>query len=415
MPYISDFAQRLELPVPQPVTIAQVKSFGCSPRADHVGGRVALTNGYSFSFDHGAVELYSSPRSYYNIHGRRRSQDFYGPLNLTQNEAVQIARQTVKKLGYDDTVFHSDLPPKVNRPPYDGKDHIPRYLVKWLDPEAPKTPEPRETLEVEVDASTGQIQMLGILTKNAQRPDPPVAVHPPVIANLAQSQPYGGGTRIYALGQTYSNAFLSAILPQLCDYAKRAGLDMKLPITPANLDASRSVIGMVEGDPNAFLYLQNGGRFVYSHGQVIAFNAADAVSLPGNRDKLPKTCYGPVNVSPAEALAMATNVLAKLGYTAQVPQLTKSPELVPPRKDGTNYLARYFASWRQRGQDLPLAEVEVDATTPRLKSIYIDDSAIKQIWRRPPRVDAPLRDIYQQAPHQPTGAPPPRPNAPATP
>ena len=38
--------------------------------------------------------------------------------------------------------------------------------------------------------------------------------------------------------------------------------------------------GIVEGDPQAFIDMKSGDRFVYSHGQVIAFYSHDAMDFP---------------------------------------------------------------------------------------------------------------------------------------
>src|SRR5437764_888392 len=93
MPYVSDFAKGLALPIPQPVTVTQVQRFGCSPRSDHVGGRVVLTNGYEFSFDRGRVMLYRSPHSYFSLQDPDRVPELYGSVKISKKQALQIAHQ----------------------------------------------------------------------------------------------------------------------------------------------------------------------------------------------------------------------------------------------------------------------------------------------------------------------------------
>jgi hypothetical protein len=163
MPHISNFAKALDLPIPQPVTTAQVEHFGCSPRADHVGGRVILTNDYSFTFDVGTVVLYRSPRSFFSLQDPQRVPEFYGPIKIKTDEAVKIARDALKKLGYTESELHYDLPPKI-KPPLKNENHyVARYLIEWRDPDRPDNGSfgiPFTTAAVEVDASSGQIQML---------------------------------------------------------------------------------------------------------------------------------------------------------------------------------------------------------------------------------------------------------------
>jgi hypothetical protein len=419
MPYVSDFAQRLDLPIPQPVTVAQVERFGCSPRSDHIGGRIFLTNGYAFSFTHGAVVLYCSPHSFYSLQDPDRVPEFYGPVKLTEKQAVQTAREAVKKLGYSDATLSTGRPPKVTRPSSAAKGRVPRCLVEWIEPDqAPQAAMPRRTLEVEVNTSTGQIEMLGLLSKAAWRPDPLVAVHPPVIAGPPKSQPYGGGTKVYPVSPAYGRAFLAAILSQLSDYAKKAGLDAKLPITTNDVDMPHYYCGLVEGKPEVFLYLKTGDRFVYSHGQVTDFEAHDSCRIPAPNspleDKPPEKFYGPVKVSTEQALAVVTKAITQLGYPVQVPLLRKRPEIVPPRRDGTNYFARYFFNWWREGVELQIGVAEVDASTGKLKSLGIYERALPSIWRDPPKIDIPMDAVipdHDEPPPPPRVPIPPRPPA----
>ena len=62
---------------------------------------------------------------------------------------------------------------------------------------------------------------------------------------------------------------------------------------------------------------------------------------------------------------------------------------MPPRKDGTNYFARYFFNWWLPAGETQAALAEVDATTGELKCLLIDGSANTNIWRQPPKIDIP--------------------------
>lgn len=393
MPYLSDFAQKTGLPIPQPVIAAQVGHFGCSPRADHVGGRVILTNDYSFTFDRGAVLLYRSPLSYYSLQEPNRIPEFYGEIKIKKEEAVKIAHKTLTKLGYTDAELHLDHPPKVTPPPRSNGKQVARYFIEWLDPAEATIAGgiPTERVTVEVDASTGQIQMLGIQSKNARRPDPKLDVHPPVLESAPKSQPVGGGIQMQHVGKTYEAAFLAAILPQVSDFILKAGINAKTPITTNDVDMphyecwSEKTEGVL-----VVLYLKTGDRFVYRHGQVIEFDAIDSdrwcAPNSHREDKSPEQFYGPVKVSEKEALAVVMKAVNQLGYPAQIPRLKKKPEIVPPRKDGTNYFARYFFNWWPDGGGMQIAVAEVDATTGKLKSFYINDRASTQLWREPPKI-----------------------------
>ena len=417
MPHVSNFAKALDLPIPQPVTITQVQKFGCSPRADHVGGRVVLTNNYSFTFDLGAVVLYRSPHSYYSLQDPDRLPEFYGPVKVKKDEAVKIARSALKRLGYTDAELHLDVPTKVTPPKRNEGKMIARYLVEWIDPnQVSPGGIPLERTAVEVDASSGRIEMLGIQTKQARRPDPKIDVHPPVLASQPKSQLIGG-TKVYHVSEAYSRAFLLAILPQLSAYVERAGVDVKIPITTNDVDIAHYDCGFVEGFPRASVYLKAGDRFWYEHGQVTAFDARDAYRRPEpnsfSDDKPSARFYGAVNVSPNEAMSVARRAVDQLGWTAHVRELRKQPEVVPPRREGTNYFARYFFNWWPNKEDMQIAVAEVDATTKKLKSLYINSRANPQIWREPPKIDVPPM-IETNAP-EPASSQPTRALPPATP
>lgn len=395
MPYVSDFAKKLELPIPPP-TIAQVARFGCSPRADHVGGRIILTNGHSFTFDGGAVVLYRSPQSYYSLQEPERVSEFYGPVKVKKAKAIQIAHQALFKLGYTDDELYLDRTPKVKLPPRRQGKRVARYLIEWIDPEsATLGGMPLGRVSVEVDASTGQIHMLGIQTKKAQRPNPKIDVHPPVISGPPKSQSVGGGIQMHHVGKVYEHAFLTAILPQVSDFIAKAGVDIKTPIVTNDVDMPHYECWWEKNEGTlVVLYLKTGDRFVYRHGQVIEFDAADAERWVApnspHEDKPPEKFYGPVKVSEKEALAVVMKAIKQLDYPTQIPALKKRPEIVPPRKDGTNYFARYYFNWWPADKGIQIAVAEVDATTGKLKSLYINDRANPQIWRSPPKIDVPM-------------------------
>ena len=55
LPYITDFAKKLDLSLKTPITTNQVKRFLCDPRKGHVEGSIFLFNGDHFAFVDGVV------------------------------------------------------------------------------------------------------------------------------------------------------------------------------------------------------------------------------------------------------------------------------------------------------------------------------------------------------------------------
>jgi len=240
-------------------------------------------------------------------------------VKVKQNEAVKIARTAMKRLGYSDAELHLDLTPKITPPKRNEGKMIARYLVEWVDPnQISPGGIPLERTAVEVDASTGRIEMLGIQTKQAKRPDPKLDVKPPVLASIPKSQLVGGGTQMNHVGKAYKDALLAAILPQVSDFIRKAGIDAKIPITANDVDMAHYECWWEKTEGFlVVLYLRTGDRFVYRHGQVIEFDAIDserwcAPNSP-REDKPPERFYGPVNLSANEALSLVRKAVDQLG------------------------------------------------------------------------------------------------------
>jgi len=215
MPHVSDFAKKLDLPTPLPITQAQVRQFNCFPRSDHVGGRLILTNGCAFVFDHGRVENFESAHSFFYLQDPRRVSTFYGSIKITEAEALQVAHNAIKKLGYTDAMLASDRRPRIDPPQKDNGHFIARYHIRWYDPTRGGNPNnPPRSLEFEIDATTGQIQVVNIDNPNTYRPDIKLKVNPVVMGTGPTSAPVGIGRPVTPVSREYAVAFLKNILPQ---------------------------------------------------------------------------------------------------------------------------------------------------------------------------------------------------------
>jgi hypothetical protein len=394
MPYVADFAKSLSLPIPQPVTISQVQRFNCSPRTDLFGGKVILTNGYEFAFLHGRVEMFRNPKSYYELQDPRQVPKFFGPIKLKEQEAIGAAREAVRKLGYDEKLLFTDRTPQVTPPPKFGSNWVARYRLQWTDPSRGDPANPPPTVQFEVDATTGHIQTMYLFGWfDTFRPNPQVDVHPPVIGEGPKTQ-YVGGRRMMPVSPAYSNSFLAAILPQCEQYVKAAGFSVPLPIRTNDVSWASYSLGLIDGDPCAFLDLKTGQRFVYSHGQVIAFYSSDVMELPGREnprfpeyEKFQSRFYGRLNMTTNQAAALVRDTVQRLGYSLPVLHMDERPFFGGPRRWGTNWVARCLVFWDEPGQGATRVEAEVDMAARRLKSLYINDHANSNIWRSPPKLD----------------------------
>ena len=83
LPYVSDFATRLQLPISLPITEAQVR--GCLPNRDgKVEGLIVLTNDYRFWFERGHVQSFSVGTPYQRIQDGNMAYRYFGEVRITR-------------------------------------------------------------------------------------------------------------------------------------------------------------------------------------------------------------------------------------------------------------------------------------------------------------------------------------------
>lgn len=365
LPHVSDFAHKLDLPVPTPVNSAQVQEFKCDPRAGQTGGAVTLTNGFRFTFLDGHVCVYRSPQSYYSLQDPHLVPQFYGTVKLNEKEALQIARSAIKKLGYENAGFNADSPPLIIPPEKTEANYIPRYLFQWLDPNWPK-PEGAGAivpalLKVEVNASSGAVEMW-VATSGVTRPPSPNA-----------KPKLEGGQPTLPVSDAYARAFLNDILPQLSDFISAAGLNIPTPVTTNQIVATNYACRIFQGQPLVQLYLTNGDRFNYQQGHFDAFYAHDAMDIFPDTGRA-ENFLGHINMTTNEAIALGEGVIKNLGYNHQLP----TPIISYAFSRSSLPCTRYTYYWKHPDQDFPFASIEVDMETKTIKSIFLKDAAFQK-------------------------------------
>jgi hypothetical protein len=399
LPHVSAFVQKLDLPLHTPITPAQILHFKCDPRKDHVGGMVTLTNRFQFTFLDGRICVYRSPLSYFSLQDLDISPDFYGRFKLTENEAIRIAHQALKKLGYTDSQAHANTEPAISRPETLGKHVVPRYRITWLGPQRPGTRTPSNpvpaVLDIEVNAENSHIEMLSMSSRETQRPDPTVGVHPP----LAETQPKGpgllqNGSASWA-SKEYAGAMLTNLLPLISDFVSRARLPLRLPITTNDISPSNYTCVFDQGGPVAQLYLKNGDRFNFTHGHVSAYYAHDAFLKFPEMGRV-QDYLGKINISTNEAISFSKELLGRLGCTQKL-----NTDVGPPCYVPSENFTRFFITYTPPNQSVATANFEIDLRDKSVKSIFLDDPSL---WRTPPKIDIPGMPIHAQPPVNPDGA-----------
>ena len=198
LPQISDFASKLDLPMPQPVTAAQVREFRPSNIKDFIGGGLILTNGYWFASDHGCVCGFRSTDNIFHDDDPANSwpKYAYGEDNMTTNDAVVLARDALSKLGYKPELLGCDGPPRRFTGPYDMKDghHVPHCQMRWERYSETKTREEQvgnDCVTIEINMAKKAITGLTIASRKIWQTTPKLGVEP-ILEKDFKKQRIGG-------------------------------------------------------------------------------------------------------------------------------------------------------------------------------------------------------------------------------
>jgi hypothetical protein len=193
LPCVADCAKTLNLPIPQPITTSQVQRFGTSPVKDRIGGGLMLTNQYFFTFEYGIVTSFRCPDDYFTMADENweHLERYVGQDNMSTNEAVQLARDSFRKLGYKPEDFGVDGPPTTFLGPHDSKrlGHIPYCRVKWESPAPPEAMESdlkfaqsylltNYSVYFDINLQTKQVVAMWRCSRRFWKPNPEIDVVP---------------------------------------------------------------------------------------------------------------------------------------------------------------------------------------------------------------------------------------------
>jgi hypothetical protein len=164
LPHVSNFAKHLDLPIAQPITIEQVARFNTSPYKDNLGGGLLLTNYYWFVFSSGYVDSFHSPDDWFLNQSLEDVERFAGENNMTTNDAINFARSSFVKLGYQPEDFHVNEQPTSLEGPIDSKKigHVPYCRVIWKSPDATTREERMKSYMVRFDIDMQRKQIVGM-------------------------------------------------------------------------------------------------------------------------------------------------------------------------------------------------------------------------------------------------------------
>ena len=198
LPHFTEFAERLKLNVLLPIDRSQVKMFRVNPGVGIVGGWLVLTNNYEMWFTLGVVDSFRTPRNYFEIQNFANASKFHGRLRMTKDDAVAMAKQTLRNLGYKLEDVTHDWPMTIKGPWKDGTNVIPFFEVRW------ENPEDGFHTYIDIDAENETVVGLFLDTKTIRRPNPPIDVVPQINSN------YWKHAREHASQPTSTNSTLNS-------------------------------------------------------------------------------------------------------------------------------------------------------------------------------------------------------------
>jgi hypothetical protein len=357
LPHVTDFARKMELPIPLPVTVEQLDGFGCDHRLGDPAGGMRLTNGYIFGFRHGHINLFKTPSRYSDLQDPQLVPKFFGELRMTDQEAVELCRVTIRKLGYTEEMLYADLRPTIKYPERVGAKVVPRYMVSWTDPRGGRS------CEFEVNAQDKRIETVWFASDHLWRDPPKIDVVP---------QPKGGGvfkSRFGPVNPEYAKRLLPAILPEFTDYSRRLGLPISLPITTNHV--ASYTCQKFDGQVYADVILTNKHRFFYRDGTVQCYDAPDSFFDYTKTAVRVSDFVGRWRLKDSEAVRLAREALEKLGLPEEALFADETPSITKPRN--VSNVPRIQIDWTKGkdGVQWTKTMIEIDAEHGIVKSIYV--------------------------------------------
>jgi hypothetical protein len=373
MPYVSDAAKNLELPVPQPITQQQVVRCGITPyldsRGEWGGFGVELQGGWGLGFCWGYLRHFQTTNSYYSLQDPDEIPRFVGPVRMTQAEAVQMARDTLNKLNIPLEKVFAEQEPRVTQPPKTRTGIVPRYRIEWLDPRA------STSVDMEINADSKRVEQFLIAhNPNLRRPWPQIGVTPVLRSCPPRTNP------------EYARKLTPIVFQAVDDYGNKLGLPVPRPL--ATNHVARFSVEDNGGWPHCELELTNGWRFIYRNSMVNGYYAPDNLFDSDRRPILIKDFVGKQNITEAEAIKLIGRTLAKLNYPTNLVHMDFKPQIVKPALPSIPRHAFWWNLENEAHDDLvSKVEAEVDMEKGVLKSLYFDNKAL---WHHPPTIDVPL-------------------------
>jgi hypothetical protein len=386
LPYFTDYARKLDLPVHLPIKTSQVERFVPMPkirREDQIEASCVLTNGFVFGFRDGFVTGFINPHAYSILQDPQKVPLYYGTPRVTKDEAVALARKTITRLGFSLEDVLADTEPDI--PPFEtvGTNVVAVYKIQWLDPRSGS-----KFSEVEINAISKTVELIYFPEILAlRRPGPRVDVKPGV---LKPDEEMG---RMNALGDFMNHEYAWRLVPVVFkaaeNWGKTFGLNMPVPISTNQV--KRFYASNNGGSPYVEVTLTNDWHFVYQHRDIVRFRSPRCFFDSDNLPFRLKNYLGKWNFSKEQAVEIARQAVAKLGHPTGFDHTEVKPRITQPNEiNGVAAIPRLRIEWiypspqtaRQQWID-----VEVDCDQGTVEMFMFNDV---RLWGNPPDLGVPI-------------------------
>jgi hypothetical protein len=382
LPLFSDFAHKLRLPVPYPLTRGDIVDYGMTPfqRKDTVADTVFIETrqGFHFSFFLGVVRSFSWPDSYRLMQGTHGLSNLFGEVKISREQAIQSARDTLKKLGIPPEDLFADQEPRVEVPTW-GTNTIARYIIKWRDPRGGDNGP--DDVTAEINAETGRVESFTFSPVNGlQKSAPKVAVIPPRGHGMFDSMIPP------SMNPDYAWKLIPIMFKAIDEYAQRLSLPIPRPLTTNNVAKIEAYNN--GGWPHCEVWLTNGSRFIYRHCMVNGYFAPDNFFDSDDRKIHIRDFEGKWNLTTNQAISVIRSAISKLKYPTNHIHMNFAP-MVQTAAEDREHIPRVRVEWLFSVQDEleSRLEAEVNTDSGKLESLYYDDKAY---WNERPPIDVPI-------------------------
>lgn len=174
LPECSDFAKRLNLPIPNLNAPGAIKSFRCGLN-EGFAGTILTTNGCKITFFRGYAMSFWAPDRFFSydwMGNGGKYEDFVGPITMSVDQVAESCRNEIRKLGYPKDKVPIEGRPSYKGGPADGETtELTRYWLQWSGENPGKTNSTWQ-IDVEYDSKTKTLKFLQILNPELRRDFP---------------------------------------------------------------------------------------------------------------------------------------------------------------------------------------------------------------------------------------------------